>query len=408
MRSFLPYLNGFIKIRIHGGQTERFLNLCMSRGIILWDLSGASDGSYSCFLSTRHFFLLAPARRKTKVQIHILEKHGLPFFFANSKNKKAFFAGILLCGILLFVLSGRIWNIHIEGNRINTTPEILKFLEKQGISHGIPKKQVNCSSVASQIRERYPETAWVSAKIQGTRLIITVKEGNYQTISSENEPVPCSICAEGEGKIVKMITRSGVPLKKIGDTCKKGDILVLGRLDLKNDSQEVFRYEYVHADADIYIKRKLPYYAELPMEYEKEIFFEEEKKGGFIKAGNLYLEWGAKPQKGWKRMTEEYPLHLTENFQLPVSVGSVTLRQYKKKRILRKEDEAKAEAFRILQKYEKKLMEKGVQIFANNVKIEVDHKNCISSGTLEIIEKIGKEVPVERMELSKERTTENG
>ena len=167
MRNFLPYLNGFIKIRIHGGQTERFLNLCMSRGIILWDLSGASDGSYSCFLSTRHFFLLAPARRKTKVWIHILEKHGLPFFFANSKNKKAFFAGILLCGILLFVVSGRIWNIHIEGNRINTTPEILKFLEKQGISHGIPKKQVNCSSVASQIRERYPETAWVSAKIRG-------------------------------------------------------------------------------------------------------------------------------------------------------------------------------------------------------------------------------------------------
>ena len=408
MRNFLPYLNGFIKIRIHGGQTERFLNLCMSRGIILWDLSGASDGSYSCFLSTRHFFLLAPARRKTKVQIHILEKHGLPFFFANSKNKKAFFAGILLCGILLFVLSGRIWNIHIEGNRINTTPEILKFLEKQGISHGIPKKQVNCSSVASQIRERYPETAWVSAKIQGTRLIITVKEGNYQTIRSESEPVPCSICAEGEGKIVKMITRSGVPLKKIGDTCKKGDILVLGRLELKNDAQEVFRYEYVHADADIYIKRKLPYYAELPMEYEKEIFFEKEKKGGFIKAGSLYLEWGAKPQKGWKRMTEEHPLRFTENFELPLSVGSVTLKQYKKKIVLRKEDEAKAEAFRILQKYEKKLMEKGVQIFANNVKIEVDHKNCISSGTLEIIEKIGKEVPVERMELSKERTTENG
>ena len=408
MRNFLPYLNGFIKIRIHGGQTERFLNLCMSRGIILWDLSGASDGSYSCFLSTRHFFLLAPARRKTKVQIHILEKHGLPFFFANSKNKKAFFAGILLCGILLFVLSGRIWNIHIEGNRINTTPEILKFLEKLGISHGIPKKQVNCSSVASQIRERYPETAWVSAKIQGTRLIITVKEGNYQTIRSESEPVPCSICAEGEGKIVKMITRSGVPLKKIGDTCKKGDILVLGRLELKNDAQEVFRYEYVHADADIYIKRKLPYYAELPMEYEKEIFFEKEKKGGFIKAGSLYLEWGAKPQKGWKRMTEEHPLRFTENFELPLSVGSVTLRQYKKKSVLRKEDEAKAEAFRILQKYEKKLMEKGVQIFANNVKIEVDHKNCISSGTLEIIEKIGKEVPVERMELSKERTTENG
>lgn len=408
MKNFLQYLNGFVKIRIQGGQTERFLNLCMARGMILWDLTGDSDGGFTCFLSIEDFLHLAPVRRKAKVHIHILEKHGLPFFFASSKKRKAFFAGILLCGILLFLLSGRIWNIHIEGNRINSTPEMLKFLEDQGIFHGIRKKQVSCSSVAAQIREKYPETAWVSAKIQGTRLIITVKEGNYQAILSENKADPCSLSAEESGRIVKMVTRSGVPLKKIGDTCQKGDILVLGRLELKNDVQEIFRYEYVHADADIYIKRKLPYYAEFPMEYEKEIFLEKEKKGGFIKIGNFCLEWGAKARNGWKRIMEEYPLRLTENFVLPFSVGSVTLRQYEKKKILYKKEEAKAEAFRILQKYEKKLMEKGVQISANNVKIEVDHKNCISSGTLEIIEKIGKEVPVERVELSKERTIKNG
>lgn len=105
---------------------------------------------------------------------------------------------------------------------------------------------------------------------------------------------------------------------------------------------------------------------------------------------------------------EEYPLRLTENFVLPVSAGTITLTQYEKKKIIRKKEDAKTEAFRLLQEYEKNLMEKGVQISANNVKIEVDHKTCISSGTLEIIEKIGKEVPVEQLELSKERTTENG
>ena len=407
LNTIIRYIQGYLLIQVTGYSPERFLNLCSRKQIYLWGLE-PKENSYEMFITIRGFRKLKPILKKTRTKVTILNRLGLPFFFHKYRKRKVFFFGILFCVIFIYVMSLFVWNIHIEGNRINTTPEILKFLEKQGISHGIPKKQVNCSSVASQIRERYPETAWVSAKIQGTRLIITVKEGNYQTIRSEGEPVPCSICAEGEGKIVKMITRSGVPLKKIGDTCKKGDILVLGRLELKNDAQEVFRYEYVHADADIYIKRKLPYYAELPMEYEKEIFFEKEKKGGFIKAGSLYLEWGAKPQKGWKRMTEEHPLRFTENFELPLSVGSVTLKQYKKKSVLRKEDEAKAEAFHILQKYEKKLMEKGVQIFANNVKIEVDHKNCISSGTLEIIEKIGKEVPVERMELSKERTTENG
>ena len=40
--------------------------------------------------------------------------------------------------------------------------------------------------------------------------------------------------------------------------------------------------------------------------------------------------------------------------------------------------------------------------------IEVDHKTCISKGFLEIIEKIGRETPVEIPEQPAERTTEDG
>ena len=38
-----------------------------------------------------------------------------------------------------------------------------------------------------------------------------------------------------------------------------------GVLELKNDSQEVVKYEAVHADADIYIKRQKAYYHEIPL-----------------------------------------------------------------------------------------------------------------------------------------------
>ena len=71
------------------------------------------------------------------------------------------------------------------------------------------------------------------------------------------------------------------------------------------------------------------------------------------------------------------------------------------------EEEVRALAWRTLQLYEEKLIEKGVQISANNVKIEVDHETCISKGSLEIIEKTGREVPIERREQPEERTTEN-
>ena len=105
---------------------------------------------------------------------------------------------------------------------------------------------------------------------------------------------------------------------------------------------------------------------------------------------------------------EEFPLRITENFVLPVSLGKISVKTYEKRKETYTDEEARAEAFQRLQEYEEKLMEKGVQISANNVKIEVDHKTCISSGRLEIIEKIGKDIPVEKLEDPIERTTEDG
>ena len=82
-----------------------------------------------------------------------------------------------------------------------------------------------------------------------------------------------------------------------GDTCKKGDILVSGVLELKNDSQEVYQYQYVKADADVYIQYKLAYYHEVPMEYQEEVFAGTEEKGRLCPAGKLDLYFRGKERK---------------------------------------------------------------------------------------------------------------
>ena len=94
-----------------------------------------------------------------------------------------------------------------------------------------------------------------------------------------------------------MITRSGLPRKKVGDLCKKGEILVSGILELKDDSQEVVKHEAVHADADIYIKRQKAYYHEIPMIYETYEWTGKKKKGIYLKAGRFYLEIADRTKK---------------------------------------------------------------------------------------------------------------
>lgn len=407
METFLRFWMGYVLISVEGEQTERFLNLCKSRGIVIRKLCRTGEQSLTCILSVRSFFQLRPVRHKTKVHIRILEKHGMPFFFFKSRKRKAFFLGILLCFCLVAILSSRIWNIHIEGNIQNTTPEILEFLESQGIVHGIARRKLNCSQIAASVRKQYPEITWVSAKITGTRLILTIQEGVQQKNIQDSKQPPCSLASELEGTIVKMITRTGFPVVREGDEIKKGDLLVAGQLELKNDSQEIFRYEYVHADADIYVRHKLSYYYEFPLEYETEITEGTLKKAGYLKLGRWYLEFGGNLPKGWRKTTEEFPLRITENFRLPVSFGRITMEKYKKIKSIYTKEQAKALAWTHLQSYEEKLMEKGLQISANNVKIETNHDSCVSRGSLEVIEKTGKEIPVERSEQPTERTSEN-
>ncbi len=406
MEKFLRFWAGYVLISVEGEQIERFLNLCRSRGISFRNLCCPDDRHLTGILSVRHFFLLRPVRNKTKVHIRVLEKHGMPFFFFRSKKRKAFFLGTLLCFCLMVTLSCHIWNIHIEGNIRNSTPEILEFLEEQGIVHGIARRKVNCSQIAASVRKQYPEITWVSARIEGTRLILTIQEGVQQD-AVEEETSPCSLVSELEGTIVKIITRTGFPIVKEGNEIKKGDLLVAGRLELKNDSQEIFRYEYVHADADIYVRHKLSYYYEFPLEYEAEVSEGTVKRGGYLKLGNWYLEISKKLPEGFRKTTEEFPLRITENFKLPVSFGRITMEEYKRIQSIYTKEQAKALALKRLQLYEEKLIEKGVEIYANNVKIETNHTACVSKGTLEVIEKTGKEVPVEFVEQPQERTSES-
>ena len=154
MIALIRYCRGYVRISVRGYAPERFMNLCTNRAIVLWELNG-HDGFYTMCISLSDFFKIRDIVHKTKTRVAVLEKRGLPFFLYKSWRRKCFLVGILLCALLLFWLSGRIWNIHIDGNVKNSTPQLLEFLDQQGVIHGISKKNVNCSEIAALLRKNY-------------------------------------------------------------------------------------------------------------------------------------------------------------------------------------------------------------------------------------------------------------
>ena len=396
---------GFVCLSVTGEQRERFLNLCRGRGMELKRIVLIGEKELQVTMQVRDFFRIGPLRRKTGVHIHILKKRGPLFFLLWCRLHKRLMAGLVMMLLVICFLSTRLWSIQIQGNIMNPTSQLLEFLEDQGISYGM--KKIHCHALAEAMRREFPEITWVSASLAGTKLSFEIREGNTPPEESE-EDAACSLFSEIDGVVERMVTRKGTPLVRTGDTVEKGQELVSGILNIIDDSQEVVRYEYVHADADIYIRHKVSYYDSFSRNTEKKILKGKEKKYFFLRIKNLFLDLSWAKKKNEDRVRTEYPFQVTEHFYLPLSAGIITAQEYTLRKETLTEKDAKKQAIFRLHNYEEKLIQKGVQISENNVKIEINYQDCVSSGTLTVTEKTGREAPTEKKTQPKERTPEDG
>ena len=106
----------------------------------------------------------------------------------------------------------------------------------------------------------FDDIIWVSASIEGTRLIIQIKENEDAKIDNKtdikediypNSDAGTDLVSDCTGTIVRIITRKGIPMVREGTSVNPGDILVSGQIPILNDAKEITGYESCHSDADI-------------------------------------------------------------------------------------------------------------------------------------------------------------
>lgn len=399
----LSWAKGNVRILVTGGFCERFLNLCAYHQINLWNLCPVEEG-YEASLSLAGFRKIKPLVRKCRVRIRILKKNGLPFFFYRYRKRKPLFLALSGSLALLFFLSLFIWDIKIDGNLSVSDEKIMDYLKEEGIRQGIWKREVDYKLLAANLRQFFPELTWVSVKLQGTRLLISLKENQDMETQVPEAESPCNLISEAEGTVTRIITRAGTPMVTAGTQVKKGDLLVSGCVELINDSDEVYDRRYVAADADIYVQTSRYYQDRVSLKQPEKVYSGRESSRFLLKLGTFHLgiPFFGNPYRQYDCVTENHQLRLMENFYLPVYFSSIVLREY---RIVEKNitpDQAREQAEHNLNQFLEKIQEKGVQIFQNNVKIETTDSVCTAEGNLLLIEKTGKRIGIDSNELQKE------
>ena len=338
---------------------------------------------YEMELSARDFLRLGRFRRKTDARIHILSKNGLPFFLLHARKRKAFFLGIFLGFFLLFVCSLRIWDIQITGNRYYTTPVLLDTLSEWDIHCGMAKKNVDCQKLMQKIRQAFPGVVWVSAKLEGTCLIIDIRENDeipQSTDALADTLTSWDLAAPWNGTVVSIITRMGMPQVKPGDVCKKGDILVSGSVAILDNDSQIQRYEYVRADADIVIKTQFPYYDEFSRTVTVKSYPGEQESYPFFTLFGTDISWYHAPKNNSEIYRIERRLTLTPSFYLPVTVGKIITVPYEKKSYCYTPKESLELSQKHLQNFLKNLVREDALILSRNIRTRLTANRCRSQG----------------------------
>lgn len=413
IRSFIRWLRGYVRLCVAGYSPERFLNMCCYHQLFIWDLEPTGNG-YEMYMSISDFRKLKPLVRKTHTKVILQGRYGFPFFLARYRRRKLFFAGLFICAVLLWTYSLFIWDIHFEGNERYPDTTLAEFLESEGVAPAMLRSRVDCPGIVKAIRKEYNDIVWVSASIDGSRLKIQIKE-NEDTFPEEGEETsaedekPVDLVAAADGVITKIVTRSGVPQVHVGDTVKKGDILVLGRVEVVNDSREVVGYQYHRSDADVFADTQMEYTDTLSLEYQEKVYDGKKKYQPFIRLADWTVSVGSLDNK-YKHseiVTEETQMKLGENFYLPFSYGLKTAKSYSFEKKTYTEEEARQLLSLNFNRFCEDLEEKGVQIKENSVKIHLYENSATASGTLYLNERVTEEAATEILTVERKETDES-
>lgn len=310
------YIMGYVHVVIEGYYIERFINICISKKIMLWNMRREKASILYANIGIKDFKRLKEIARKTGSKIAIQNKKGMPFLLNRYRKRKIFLFSLILIFLMLFLTSKFVWNIEVRGNVSIETGSIVQDLNECGLTTGKLKSKIDTKKMINDIRLKRDDIAWIGIHVDGTNVIVEIVEAEKRPEIIDEEDY-CNIVSDKEGIITKISAQNGTVLVKQGDVVKKGDILVGGWMDGKYTGTR-----YVHSNADV--QAKVWYSKKEKMILNQEVREKTgvEEKRYAIKFNNFKINlYKSLPKfKNYDTINENKKVKLFSNFYLPIEI----------------------------------------------------------------------------------------
>ena len=325
----LNYLFGYLNIKVEGFFTERFINICSSKKIFLWNLKKKNSSILSANVGINDFKKIKEVCKKTSCKIKISSKKGIPFILSRYRKRKIFIILLLPVVLVIIVSSMYVWNIEIDGTTTINKNELLSMLKDKGLDVGKLKSKVDTKKIVSNVRLERDDISWLEINLKGTNAIVSVVEADKKpNIINDNEY--CDIVSDKRGSIEKITVEKGTALVKKGDIVEVGTKLIGGYMEGKYTD-----IRHVHAKGEI--KAKVWNTKRLQSKFTRE----EREQTGNIKEryGIIFNNFTINLYKSipkfenYDTINEKKKIKLFSNFYLPIALQKNIYKEVKCKQV---------------------------------------------------------------------------
>lgn len=207
-------------------------------------------------------------RRQDAAEVEsLLEKHGGQ---VERSEKKGLYYGLrylwrcnhLCLGILCFLLTmaglgQRIWQIEFQGNSRYSKESLLAGLDDMDVYVGQRAGRIACQELEMELQRKHKNITWVSVQVRGSRLDVSIRE--KKVIPTTEPETPADLVASQDGVIRSMVVAQGKGMVGVGDTVKKGQVLIAGKWEQMDENDTVKKVHKVRAQGTVVIQGTFSY-----------------------------------------------------------------------------------------------------------------------------------------------------
>ena len=231
-------IKGYVRLKVTGGRGEELLDR-IGKETVLWDAS-FEEGAFFFRIPLSSLGQVRHAARDCGCYVTVVGRGGLPFAAKNIRRRRFSWLAAIFAAVLLCLFLSAAWQVRIVSETESTVgaaleKEILAALADSGALPPVRKSAVDTEAAAEGILRRCPSLSWAGISFDGIFMTVSVAERHSETAPSAS----CGhIVADADGVIRQLLVLKGQKQAEVGDTVKKGDILISGYLTYEEEGKE--------------------------------------------------------------------------------------------------------------------------------------------------------------------------